>query len=284
MMAVITYFPSLYDTQGQRIEATWSKLFARFDRPSIVRRKEEVAGWSSALYEGDSRAEGHRAISLSALVVEHDDGVSVDDAAEIWGDHYGCIYTTYSHTPAAPRLRIVLPLTRSISPSEHVDCWRWAQQQDPTIDHRARDAKRFWFLPATPPGGVFEHRELTGALLDPDEILRGVEPIAPPPAPARRYVPPAGRGLDAISRARSYVSRIPGAISGQGGHAATFAVARVLVTGFALDAGTALDLLTEWNARCEPPWSPKELAHKIAQAIKTPSAKPVGWLLDRRAA
>lgn len=283
MMAAITYFPRLLDPQGRPVETTWQRLFARFGRPAIVARKEDVAGWSPALYERDSRAEGCRALSLGALVVEHDDGVSVETASDTWGDWFGCIYTTYSHTPEAPRIRIVLPFSRRVAPAEHADLWRWAQGHDRTIDPRARDAKRFWFLPATPPGGSYEVHELSGAILDPDAI--DIEPVpAPPPPPPRRYAPTAGCGLDPVSRARAYVSRIPGAVSGQGGHAATFTVARILVTGFALDPGTALDLLTEWNATCEPPWSAKELAHKIAQAVKTPSTKPVGWLLDRRAA
>lgn len=85
--------------------------------------------------------------------------------------------------------------------------------------------------------------------------------------------------FDPLSRARAYVDKIPGAVSGAGGHGQTFAVARVLVTGFCLSEGDALRLLLEYNARCSPPWTEHELHHKIRSALTTPSEKPAGWLL-----
>lgn len=40
---------------------------------------------------------------------------------------------------------------------------------------------------------------------------------------------------------------MPAAISGSGGHAATFNVAVVLIRGFALPEAEAFDLISEWN-------------------------------------
>ncbi len=85
--------------------------------------------------------------------------------------------------------------------------------------------------------------------------------------------------LGPVARARAYVDKIPGAVSGAGGHARTFAVARALITGFCLSESDALRLLVEYNARCSPPWSENELGHKIRSALTTPSDKPRGWLL-----
>ena len=50
-----------------------------------------------------------------------------------------------------------------------------------------------------------------------------------------------------VERARKYLAKVPPAISGQGGHDQTFHAACVLVLGFALDRGAALELLHEWN-------------------------------------
>ena len=80
-----------------------------------------------------------------------------------------------------------------------------------------------------------------------------------------------------ISRARAYIQRIPGAVSGANGHGATFHTAMCLVEGFSLQRGEALALLAEWNTRCVPPWSDAELAHKIDSAIG--AAQNFGWLL-----
>lgn len=71
-----------------------------------------------------------------------------------------------------------------------------------------------------------------------------------------------------LARARAYLMAIPGAVAGSGGHNATYHAAMEMVEGFALDAADALTLLSEWNQTCIPPWSERELAHKIASAVK----------------
>ncbi len=86
--------------------------------------------------------------------------------------------------------------------------------------------------------------------------------------------------LSAYDRARAYVDSIPGAISGNEGHNQTFSVAMVLVHGFALSEGEALALLREYNQRCQPTWSEKEMVHKIHSAISTPCSKSRGYLLE----
>lgn len=121
-------------------------------------------------------------------------------------------------------------------------------------------------------------------LLDLVAPLTAPAPLSPPPAAPRPLVGHSGASV--VDRARGYLARVPAAVSGQGGHAITFAVARALVTGFCLDAATSLSLLAEWNRMCLPPWGEKELAHKIQSAIDTPSERQAGYLLhaDRRVA
>lgn len=68
-----------------------------------------------------------------------------------------------------------------------------------------------------------------------------------------------------VRDAVSYISKIR-AVSGNGGHASTFRAACIL-----RDAGMAefdaAEALLEWNARnCHPPWSAKELIHKLKDA------------------
>ena len=86
--------------------------------------------------------------------------------------------------------------------------------------------------------------------------------------------------LTPMDRARLYLEKIPGAVSGQGGHNQTFAAARALVHGFALNESDALDLLTrDYNPRCFPPWSERELIHKVQSAAAAQHQKPRGHLL-----
>jgi hypothetical protein len=82
-----------------------------------------------------------------------------------------------------------------------------------------------------------------------------------------------------LARARRYVAKMPVAISGQGGHDTTYHTACVLVIGFGLDRNDSLTILREWNEHCQPPWSERELEHKIDDALQEPGWR--GYLLAR---
>ena len=86
---------------------------------------------------------------------------------------------------------------------------------------------------------------------------------------------------DALDRARRYLAALPPAIAGQHGDLHTFRVCCHLVRGFALADSEALTLLAEWNARCEPPWSERELVDKIRRAQRY-GREPIGGLLEVR--
>ena len=83
-------------------------------------------------------------------------------------------------------------------------------------------------------------------------------------------------------RASRYVARMDAAVSGSGGHDATFAVACALVHGFALSEGDAMAILQEYNQRCAPPWSERELAYKLRSAANSHSSKGSGYLLENK--
>ena len=84
----------------------------------------------------------------------------------------------------------------------------------------------------------------------------------------------------AFERASHYLAAMPPAISGQRGHDQTFRAACALVHGFALDPSTALSLLlSDFNPRCQPPWTECELLHKVQDAAKVIHRKPRGYLL-----
>lgn len=79
--------------------------------------------------------------------------------------------------------------------------------------------------------------------------------------------------MNTAARARAYLSKLPPAIAGQGGHAATFAAACRL-REFGLSEGAALEVLREWNmTHCQPQWSESDLRHKLADAWRVTSPK-----------
>lgn len=76
-----------------------------------------------------------------------------------------------------------------------------------------------------------------------------------------------------LDRARKYLAKMPPAVSGSGGHDAAFHAACVLVCGFSLTREQALQVISEWNQTCVPPWNERELTHKIDDACKQPGER-----------
>ncbi|MFH0910453.1 MAG: AAA family ATPase, partial [Planctomycetota bacterium] len=105
--------------------------------------------------------------------------------------------------------------------------------------------------------------------------------VPAPGVPHHRIVPPVP-GDEVEPRAVAYLAAMPPAVSGQGGHNATYAAATALVHGFCLAPEKALELLlAHYNPRCEPLWSEKELRHKVEDAAVKPHTQPFGWLRDQ---
>lgn len=70
-----------------------------------------------------------------------------------------------------------------------------------------------------------------------------------------------------IKRAAAYLQRIPAAIAGNHGHNATFRAAAILCR-FGLSEDEAMPILFDYNQRCDPPWSEKDLVRKYREARK----------------
>jgi DNA primase RepB-like protein len=88
-----------------------------------------------------------------------------------------------------------------------------------------------------------------------------------------------GRGRRASTeRALIYLSHVPAAVAGHHGDLHTFRTCCRIVRGFALDDDDAIAVLAEWNARCQPPWTERELREKIRSARRN-GREPIGGML-----
>jgi hypothetical protein len=238
--------------------------------------KEALPMWSPATYrEGYRNRDYH--IASHAIAYDFDKGAPRAAIVASFGACAGFAHTTWSSSPECLRWRVVVRLSRPVDADEHDRVWKagaeCAERTGLALDYNAKDASRAWALPAARPG--YEYLLLGGSPIRVEAALDRFPapsemPVAPPVAPA-----------DAYDRARKYVAQMPEAISGAGGHAATFKAALVLTRGFNLSDGEALALLVnEYNPRCAPPWSRRELQHKIKQARQR-GRLPAGWLADR---
>ena len=106
-------------------------------------------------------------------------------------------------------------------------------------------------------------------------------PPAKAPRRATAVTSPPRLSVQVIERARRYLAALPPAVSGQHGDVTTFRACCRLVRGFLLSDDDALTLIHEWNSRCEPPWTERELVDKIRRARRY-GREPLGGLLETR--
>jgi hypothetical protein len=285
--ASIAKFSDLMRTNVQeQLEISWDQFFDWIEQePTEWVGQMEHGGWSPVRYNPPKRSKDN-VREVFAIVLDYDKGGDRGKLVEIWQLYYGLIYTTKSHGASGTngdRLRVILPLARTVDADEYSRVWEWAAELSKPAgcpaDSQCKDASRFWYDPSMPPGGWWSQR-LTGDVLDPAPIL------AAPPAskPALRVVPSPTSFTtdDRIKRARAYVARIPGAVSGDSGHTATFnAVAHCLI-GFDLSQSDAMHVIAnDYNPRCDPPWDEKALQHKIDSVAKL-CKRERGYLLKDR--
>jgi hypothetical protein len=149
-----------------------------------------------------------------------------------------------------------------------------------------RDSRQFLVEPSLHPSGK-RYQWRTGHA--PDEIAIAELPSAwqqrlhPRIAP-RPTAPPRHRADDSdrVKRARAYLAKIPGAVSGDAGHTATFNAVAAVMIGFDLSEQDALNIIAaDYNPRCDPPWSERELEHKI-RSVAQRCERERGYLLVDR--
>lgn len=101
--------------------------------------------------------------------------------------------------------------------------------------------------------------------------LPAAPPVPSPHPPSRPTV------LNVVERARRYLAHVEPAVAGQHGDLHTFRVCCRIVRGFDFSDDDALLVLQDWNRRCEPPWTERELCDKVARARRY-GKEPFGGL------
>lgn len=150
-----TRFASFFDTRPQRTTFSledFQKYIVAVGMDASPKAKRKYAAWSPALYpEGVTTKKQDGITGVTALVLDYDDGTTLDQLAELWAEWCFVAYSSWSHTPAAPRFRVVLPLARMATPEEHKATWAWAKTYSPTIDAACSDVGRIYGLPVQRP-------------------------------------------------------------------------------------------------------------------------------------
>lgn len=134
---------------------------------------KDVGGYVLGRLKGGRRKKDC-VLSRSALTLDMDYAhADVADQIEMF-QTFGCfIYSTHKHTKEKPRLRLIIPLVREVTPDEYMAVSRKVAEEIgmELFDDTTYEPSRLMYWPSTSADGEFFFYEITGEPLDPDEVL-----------------------------------------------------------------------------------------------------------------
>jgi putative DNA primase/helicase len=110
----------------------------------------------------------------SMLTLDLDHAVpEVWDVVTMLFDFKCLMYSTHKHTPEAPRVRLIIPLSREVSAEEYAPVSRMVAKDIgmEMVDDTCHEAARLMYWPSTSSDGVFLFESQDGPMLNPDDIL-----------------------------------------------------------------------------------------------------------------
>ena len=129
-----------------------------------------VGGW---LKGGRRKGE---AVQCRSMLTLDGDKVAPDFVDKYTQEHHyaSVLYSTHGYTPEAPRVRLIVPLTRDVSPDEYAALARYFVSEIGIdgFDECSYRAHQLMYWPTTPSNGEYVFRRYDGEWLDPDAYLR----------------------------------------------------------------------------------------------------------------
>ena len=122
----------------------------------------------------DGRRKKDTVLTRSGLTLDMDYGTpDIMDEIEMFFDFHCMIYSTHKHTPEKPRLRLIIPLSREVTPDEYGAVARKVAEEIgiELFDDTTYEPSRLMYWPSTSADGEFVFREIEGEVLDPDAVL-----------------------------------------------------------------------------------------------------------------
>lgn len=180
---------SRMETQWMNKDVTWDKLVARLKNckrtPETTQeykamsrtqkgKVKDVGGFVGGIIKNGVRKNPN--ISGRTLITLDIDYGSPDTLGVIEDLLYGtawCVYSTHSHTPATPRYRLILPLSRTVAPDEYIPIARRVASDIgiDLFDDSTYEPARLMYWPSAPRDGEYIYRTGSGEPLDADKCL-----------------------------------------------------------------------------------------------------------------
>lgn len=134
---------------------------------------KDVGGFVLGTLKGGRRKKD-TVLTRSGLTLDMDYGTpDIMDEIEMFFDFHCMIYSTHKHTPEKPRLRLIIPLSREVTPDEYGAVARKVAEEIgiELFDDTTYEPSRLMYWPSTSADGEFVFREIEGSILDPNAVL-----------------------------------------------------------------------------------------------------------------
>ena len=163
------FLDKLSTTTRTRESVTDYAAMSKADRDTV----KDVGGFVGG-YLKNGRRNNASVVNRCMLCLDADnaDPGLMDDLDMTFINAYA-LYSTHSHTPEKMRLRLIIPLVRTVTPDEYAAVARRVADDlnltrfDPTTFEPAR----LMYWPSTPENGEFVFQYSDAPFLDPDEVL-----------------------------------------------------------------------------------------------------------------
>ncbi|TCL60554.1 putative P-loop ATPase [Kineothrix alysoides] len=134
---------------------------------------KDVGGFVLGKLKGGRRKKD-TVVSRSAITLDMDYGTpDIIDELEMLHDMHCIVYATHKHTAENPRLRVILPLTREVTPDEYAAVARKIADAIgiELFDDSTYEPSRLMYWPSTSSDGEFIFKEIEGQVVNPDTVL-----------------------------------------------------------------------------------------------------------------
>lgn len=180
------------EVKWKNIDIKWAELINKLSNTTYTREsveeyrclsKEEqgnikdVGGFVGGALTGEKRSNKTIA-NRTIITLDADYGnKGLWDIIEMLFDFSCCIYSTHKHTTDKPRLRLLIPLKRNVTPEEYQAVARMVAGDIGIeyFDSTTFEASRMMYWPSTSRDGVYQFNYQDGEWLNPDEFLNRYE-------------------------------------------------------------------------------------------------------------
>lgn len=166
-----------YDDLKERLKVTIrtpesAEEYARMSKTQRDLAKDHGGFVGGALHGGRRKIDTVDLRSMVALDGDRIDPAFLENYEDI-APYTSALYTTHSSTPENPRVRLIFPLTRDVSPEEFVAVSRYLAQMlgIDYFDECSYQPNQLMYWPSSPQNGVFVFKETEKEWLDPDAVL-----------------------------------------------------------------------------------------------------------------